>query len=298
MSYDKAIDPRILFERLRAELPPDVIARVVVVGSLAAACHHAEQLIEGGVKTKDADLVIHPARDVAPASSIAARLRGLGWRPRSGDRSPGTSQTPAADLPAIRLYPPDHDDYFVEILIVPEGEDPGPKPWLRVELDDGWYGVPSFEFLALTMIDRQRSQSGIEYAHPSMMALANLLSHPVLGTHVMSSTIGGREIHRSSKDLGRVLALARLATREETEAWVERWRFALSSCFPTRQRDLSLRLGRGLRALLADDRRFDEAWHCGNVGLLAGMGVTKVQLRAIAMQLLVDVIEPIEADGG
>lgn len=296
MSYDNAIDPRALFERLRAELPPDVISRVVVVGSLAAACHHADQLVEGGVKTKDADLVIHPARDVAPASMIAQRLRERGWRPRTSELPPGTRGAPASELPAIRLYPPDHDEYFVEILIVPEGEAPGPKPWMSVELEDGWYGVPSFEFLALTMIDRQRSASGIEYAHPCMMALANLLSHPELGTHVMSSPIGGRKIHRSSKDLGRVLALARLATRDETQAWIDRWRFALASCFPTRRVTLARRVGQGLRALLDDDRRFDEAWHCGNVGLLAGLGVTKVQLRAIAMQLLADVIEPIESD--
>jgi hypothetical protein len=50
----------------------------------------------------------------------------------------------------------------------------------------------------------------------------------------------------------------------------------------------------GLRALLDDDLRFDEAWHCCNVGLLAAMGVTKEQLRFTALQLLQDAIVPIE----
>ena len=87
--------------------------------------------------------------------------------------------------------------------------------------------------LALTLIDRQRSEAGLEYAHPSMMALANLLSHPKLGDHVMSTPVGERDIHRSSKDLGRVLALARLESREETERWAPRWRYALEACKPT-----------------------------------------------------------------
>jgi hypothetical protein len=181
-------------------------------------------------------------------------------------------------------------------LIVPEGEHAGAKPWLSVELDDGWYGVPSFEFLALTLIDRQRSKDGLEYAHPSMMALANLLSHPELGDHVMSTLVGGRDIHRSSKDLGRVLALARLESREATERWAPRWRFALETCFPNRWPALAARLGVGLRALLGDDLRFDEAWHCCNIGLLAAMGVAKDELRFTALQLLEDAISPIEAD--
>jgi hypothetical protein len=113
------------------------------------------------------------------------------------------------------------------------------------------------------MIDRQRSESGLEYAHPRMMALANLLSHPALCNHVMSTSIGGRDVHRSSKDLGRVLALARLATRAETETWSALGHDALTRCFPTRRAELSNRVGSGLRALLDDDRRFDEAWHCG-----------------------------------
>lgn len=295
MNSVTAVDPRDLFARLARELPAEVRNHVFVVGSLAAACHHADRIEGGRVRTKDADLVIHPASEIAPAALIAAHLRGLGWRQKPGDRPPGGPTTPAQELPAIRLYPPHHQDYFVEILIVPEGEHADAKPWLGVELDDGWYGVPSFEFLALTLVDRQRSVAGLEYAHPSMMALANLLSHPELGTHVMSTPVGDRDIHRSSKDLGRVLALARLESREATERWAPRWRFALETCFPSRWPSLATRLGAGLRALLDDDLRFDEACHCCNIGLLAAMGVAKDELRFTALQLLEDAIAPIEA---
>jgi hypothetical protein len=48
--------------------------------------------------------------------------------------------------------------------------------------------------------------------------------------------------------------------------------------------------------LLGDDLRFDEAWHCCNVGLLAAMGVTKDELRFTALQLLADAIAPLESD--
>lgn len=291
------VDPRALFARLRSELSPEVVEHVVIIGSLAAAYHYAALLSGGGVKTKDADLVIHPSGHTVAAQEIASRLLARGWHEKIPlSHAPGKADTPHDQLPAIRLYPPEHEDYFVELLIVPEGENPGLKPWTSVELPGGFYGLPSFEFLALTMIDRQRGEDGIEYAHPSMMALANLLSHRELKFHRMSSPIGDRFIQRYAKDLGRVLALARLATREEVESWADRWIFALQECFPTQWQELAATLGKGLRALL-EDAAFEEAWHCCNVGLLANKGVTESQLRGIALQVLGDAVEPVEERG-
>ncbi|OGV62330.1 MAG: hypothetical protein A3K18_00500 [Lentisphaerae bacterium RIFOXYA12_64_32] len=200
-------------------------------------------------------------------------------------------------MPAIRLVPPDHEDYFVDLLMVPAGETPGAKAWVSVELPGGFYGLPGFEFLSLTMIDRQRGPDGIEYAHPAMMALANLLSHRILVDHVMSSPVGGRMVQRYAKDLGRVLALARLASREDVEAWPARWLFALQERFPTRWPELTASIGNGLRALLLDEEVFEEAWHCCNVGLLAGRGVTVTQLRAVGRQVIADAILPVESKG-
>ena len=131
MNKVTTVDPGALFSRLNAELPDDVRDRVFVVGSLAAACHHAGQIASGGVKTKDADLILHPAGDETPAREIARRLLAAGWRHRRlGGFDPGASDTPADRLPAIRLYPPEHEDYFIELLILPSREWPGAKPWL------------------------------------------------------------------------------------------------------------------------------------------------------------------------
>lgn len=292
------VDPRKVLGRLARDLPPDLLDQVFVIGSLAAACHHAERIEGGGVKTKDADLVVRPSDNAAGAQHVARRLLALGWTHRNQDQRPtGTADTPAEDLPAIRLYPPDHQDYFVELLIVPTGERPGAKPWLHVKLDDGWYGLPSFEFLALTEVDRQRFAGGLSYAHPSMMALANLLSHRVLVNHVMSSPIGDRKVERYAKDLGRVLALAHLEDRAEIERWGAHWLNALRATYPSRWTDLASTVGDGLRDLLARPS-FEEAHHCCMVGLLAGRHVSQANLRATAARLLADAIEPVEEQGG
>ncbi len=87
MNRVTAVDPRDLFARLARELPAEVRSHVFVVGSLAAACHHADRITGGRVRTKDADLVIHAASQVAPAALIAAHLRGLGWHQKPSDRS-------------------------------------------------------------------------------------------------------------------------------------------------------------------------------------------------------------------
>lgn len=295
MSDAGTVDPRALFARLRAELPDEVIEHLVVVGSLAAAYHFAGDVAGGRVRTKDADLVLHPSGHIATAREIAIRLLARGWREKPLDRPRGGPMTSASELPAIRLLPPEDADYFIELLMVPAGESPGAKPWIRVDLPFGTYGLPGFEFLAVTMVDRQRAAEGLEYAHPAMMALANLLSHRVLEHHVMPTPIGARRVERYAKDLGRVLALARLSTREEVEAWAPRWLFALRECFPTRWPSLGATVGNGLRRLL--DEGFEEAWHCCNVGLLAGKGVTEEQLRAIARQVLGDAVASVEVAG-
>lgn len=49
------LDPQVLFELLHAHLPAEVREHVLVVGSLAAAMSHREQLRDRGVNTKDCD---------------------------------------------------------------------------------------------------------------------------------------------------------------------------------------------------------------------------------------------------
>ena len=84
MSSTVAVDFEALFAKIAGELPADLLGHVYVAGSLAAVCHYAETLGRGGVKTKDADLVIHPAGDSESAKSVAERLLAAGWRRREG----------------------------------------------------------------------------------------------------------------------------------------------------------------------------------------------------------------------
>ena len=110
----------------------------------------------------------------------------------------------------------------------------------------------------------------------------------------MSDTIGGRSLLRSAKDLGRVLALARLATREETEQWPNEWAHALRKSFPRDYRQLARRAGAGLRRLLDDADALEEARQAVDHGLLAGFQTTMGELRAVGLQLLADAITPLE----
>ena len=291
MNAGTTVDAEALFARIASELPADLLAHVYVAGSLAAACHYSAVLGTRAVKTKDADLVVHPARSLESVRGIAESLLAAGWRRRE-DCTPNATPEPVADLRAIRLYPPSHEEYFVELLNVPVADQHGQR-WLAVELDDGWYGVPTFEFLSLTLFERERFDNGLEYATPAMMALANLLSHPTVGTAVTSTPIEGQTVLRSAKDLGRVLALAWLEGPAGVERWLERWLRALQYCFEERWRELAARAGSGLRELLSDDDALEQAFHSCVYGLLAGRGVSLEQLRVAGERLLADVIEPL-----
>ncbi len=285
------LDPVRLFQRLAMELPSRLRAHVVVVGSLAAAYHFREKLTGGAVNTKDADMMIHPAGDAGSCRRLATRLLADGWRRKDNCR-PSPSPRPANGLAAIRLYPPEHEDYFVELLGVPRAGQRHKRVWFPIRLRDGWYGLPQFRFLRLGIHGRRRATEGIEYASPAMLALSNLLAHKKVGPETMSMLYRGRQIRRAAKDLGRVVSLAFLAGRAETEEWHEEWLRAVRVCFPARWRPLALGAGAGLRELLSDDVVMQEAWLTLEEGLLSGLNVTLGDLRDVGARLQVDAIEP------
>jgi hypothetical protein len=288
------LDPIALFERLATDIPRELHGNLFVTGSLAAAYHFQAQLEGRAVNTKDADLVVHPAGNVGSCQQMAGRLLALGWT-RTEECFPRPTPEPADELRAIRLYPPGSHDYFLEFLNVPEQGQAEPKRWIKIQMEDGWYGLPSFRFLGVTSLNRLKSSVGLEYASPSMMALANLLAHPRVGTdRIESGPMLG--ILRAAKDLGRVIALARLAGRNETEQWLPEWRSALERCFPGTWRELAVRAGDGLRELLGDDNALEDARKTTDVGLLSGLNVTSEMLRANADRLLLDVIDPLAAE--
>lgn len=227
------------------------------------------------------------------ASSSAA-----GWKPTKGCY-PSKSPDPADELRAVRLHPPESEAYFIELLALPDAEQTEVKQWIPLELADGWYGLPSFRYLGVVASPTCISEVGLTYAAPAMMALANLLSHPEVGTVRMSEPTGGRKVLRSAKDLGRVLAIAWLAGRDETETWVDAWVKALEERFPHGWRDLARRAGKGLRELLEeDDDSFVEAHWTTDHGLLSGLNVTKAQLAVAGRRILVDVIDPLRERAG
>ena len=210
------LNPRALFARIAADIPPDLHRHLFVTGSLAAAYHFADQIAERTVNTKDADLVVHPAGDTMSCQRMAERLRQLGWVPKPDERfQPQPLLIEPEKLPYIRLYPPDTRDYFVEFLTLPPIGQKEPMRCMPIHLSDGWYAAPSFRFSVMLELHRHLSAEGIEYANPTMMALANLLSHPELGTQ----RIEGDGRLRSAKDLGRVLALARFAGVDALDEW-------------------------------------------------------------------------------
>lgn len=287
-----ALDPRKLFRRLAEDIPRPLRQRLFVVGSLAAAYHFRAELERRAVNTKDADVVVYPAGNVRSAKALALRLLDLGWT-RTAKCFPAAARSPADALRALRLNPPKSRDYFIELLGIPATGQWRKVVWVPVRLPDGWYGVGCHRFMRLTSFKRLRSVEGLEYASPSMMALANLLSHPELGRQRMSDPFKGRKLLRSSKDLGRVLALAWLSGREAARGWLEDWQAGLRQCFPVRWRTLAARAGSGLQALLEDREALDEAAVTTEVGLLSGRGVGAENLRAVGLQLTADVLRPL-----
>ena len=285
--------PDLLFRTIAHFVPEALHEHILVVGSLAAAYYHREQLTDRGVNTKDADIVIQPAGAISESRAVAEGLLAHGWQRHEKCFAKPVPEHP---LQAIRLWPPESRAFFFELLAFPPAEQTESLQWLPVQLNDGWYGLPSFRFLGLTNFGKATSEHGIRYAVPAMMALANLLSHRRVGPELMSEAIGGRTLRRSAKDLGRVLALAWLAGRDETEAWSVSWRTALLARFPEEANELAAGAGDGLRQLLGDSSSLDEAHHAANIGLLAGKGLLPDQLRAVGLQLLADALEPLARD--
>lgn len=287
------LDPEKLFQHLAKDIPADLHRHLFVTGSLAAAYHYRATLLGRGVNTKDADLVVHPAGHTDSCQQMAERLKELGWR-NTNECFAQTSAEPVDELRAIRLYPPSSQEYFIEFLNIPGHDQAVAKRWIPIQLQEGWYGLPTFRFLGIAANHRCTSEAGLEYAAPAMMALANLLSHFEVGTtRIESGDMLGTL--RSSKDLGRVLALAWLEGREGTEAWQAPWLEAMQECFPQQWPSLLKTLGTGLEELLTDSNAMEEARMTTEIGLLNGMNVSVDMLRVTGERLLQDLIIPLRA---
>ena len=291
------LSPRVVLARVARQLPAHCRPHIIVIGSLAAGYHLFAELEDGQVRTKDIDCILVPRVEAIRAGkAVAEALLAAGWRRRAEGpfAAPGTARTPANDLPVVRLYPPDSVEWFIELLTVQEAGDERDRAFDRMVLSDGGhYAVASFRYLDVAAYRAIETPDGIRCARLEMLALSNLLRNPVIRQERMQTPVGPG-LKRSNKDLGRVLAIARLAGREIVAKWPSAWAEALRGLYPSEWTELAGRLGAGVRVLLASEGDLREALDISGSGLLASVLVTPDEFRAVAERLVVDAIEPLE----
>jgi len=296
----KLVSPGAVLAQIAAAIPTDCRENLIIIGSLAVGYHFFGDNKAIRVLTKDADCLLSPRIKAIPAGvAITERLIHEHWqfRPDETWSKPGDANTKDENLPAVRLHPPGTTDWFIELLTVPESPTDRGKRWIRLKTSAGHFGLCSFGFLSLANYEPIRTPLGIYVAQPKLMALANLLEHPGIRPETMTGLIGGREIKRSNKDLGRVLAIVRLSIGQNEDAllqWPAHWQEALQSRFPNDWRDLARQAGTGLRKLLDSPNDLEEARHTCVFGLLASLPPTADQLRIVGQRLMADAIEPLE----
>lgn len=248
-----AVDATDLLNRVAEQVPDELRANVVVIGSIAAAWAFRDLSGTATVATKDIDLMLRPAIDaVTTAETIGQALLAQGWQPRfARERPPGDAGTPAAELPALRLTPPGQEDgWFVELLAEPPRGQSDRKYWRRFHTPRGDFGLPSFRYLPVAVFDAEVTPSGLSAARPAGMALAHLLEHATPDRTPISGLPGNPP--RFVKDVGRAIALwwlARELSGKAEREWRVHWSSLLAALYPGDEADTLAAARGGLEAL-------------------------------------------------
>lgn len=161
--------------------------------------------------------------------------------------APGTAETPEAKLPVARLHPPGSQDWFIELLTVPESPEDLGQRYIRLPTANGHFSLFSFGFLSVADYKPVATEFSICVARPEMMELANLLHHPAIGPETMSGP------NQARQQRPRARARTLLAERKDEDTlltWASLWADALQTRFPTSWRELALKAGDGLRQIL------------------------------------------------
>lgn len=290
----KEVSPKKALEKLATAIPEEVKKNIIIIGSLAAAYWLFEKKKELSVRTKDVDCVLSPyIQAIGAGESIAEQLLANGWTPKTEGEynKPGNDKTETDKLPAVRLFPPDSQNWFLELLTEPESDGQTDQKWARLKLNSGdHYGLPSFPFIKMAIHNAKMTGFGIRCGLPEMMALANLLEHPKIKPNLINDT----NIKRSNKDLGRVLAIAGLSQENSWELRPRLWLDSIRLCFPDRVNELVATLGNGILEMLSSPIDLQQAFETCTTGLLAGRNISVEQFKDIGNRLMVFVIEEVK----
>lgn len=270
------VDPERVISALAVALPADWRQHIVIIGSLAAGYHCLrEQHLS--VRTKDADCLLDPRHSArAAAVGITNALFDASWSFKPWGRfAIGDSATRLDDLPVVRLHPPGSTDWFIELLTSARPNS-APRDPERVSTSHGDLQLCGFPNLDLAA-HQAPEVHGLRVALPAMLALVNLIGHVEESGRTMSMKIAGREMLRSSKDLGRVLALAHLAEAGDRDGtagistWPQLWHGGLSTRYPASLAEIAATCGAGLERLRSHPNQIEDAYHSAINGLLAGV---------------------------